>query len=125
MNGPEIGIETLRGAIDELAERLPAGSPGRKRGGALRASVALVVLASVAVGAYWLTSRRVKAPTAGTPRGVEVKLLRVRGRDVPARVFDAARAGTLVIAPVTGRGAEAGAAARPLGAVVTPRGGRR
>lgn len=122
MNDERDGIDTLRRAIDELAERLPAGSPRRRLPGASRVVVAAVVVAAAAIAVYRLVPRQ--APTPAVPSapaalGVEVKFLRVRGREVAARVFDAARAGTVVVAPETG----GRPVARPMGAVVIPNGG--
>ena len=121
MNDERDGIDALRRAIDELAERLPAGSTRRRLPSASRVVVAAVV-AAAAIAVYRLVPREAPAPAVlSTPAalGVEVKVLRVRGREVAARVFDAARAGTVVVAPATGRRS----VARPMGAVVIPKGG--
>jgi hypothetical protein len=122
MNDERDGIDTLRRAIDELAERLPAGSPRRRLQGASQVVVAVVVIAAAAIAVYRLVPRAVLAPavpSAPAALEVEVKFLRVHGREVAARVFDAARAGTVVVAPATG----GSAVARPMGAVVILQGG--
>ena len=121
MNDERDGIDVLRRAIDELAERLPAGSTRRRQPSASRVVVAAVV-AAAAIAVYRLVPREAPAPAVlSTPAalGVEVKVLRVRGREVAARVFDVARAGTVVVAPANGRRS----VARAIGAVVIPKGG--
>jgi len=135
MSDERDGIEMLRKAIDDVAERLPAPSPGRRVSAVSWAVVAACVIAAAAVATYRLVLRpagpvapadaitQAAPPTPAAPPslGVEVKLLRVRGRDVGARVFDAARAGTVVVAPAI----ERKEVARPVGAVVLPEGGVR
>jgi hypothetical protein len=122
MNDERDGIDTLRRAIDELAERLPASSPKRRPPGVSRVIVAAVVIAAAAIAVYRFVPRQAPAPavpSAPAPIGVEVKFLRVRGLDVAARVFDAARAGTVVVAPATVGRPVTG----PMGAVLVPKGG--
>jgi len=105
------GIEMLRRAIDDLAGRLPARPPRRRV-----PAVSWAVVAASLIAAAIATYRFVPRPAAPAPAtlGIEVKLLRVRGRDVGARVFDAARAGTVVVAPAIDRVD----VPRPVGALV-------
>ncbi len=97
MNDGRIGIARLRESVDRVAATLPAPGRARRR----RVSLPRVVLLAaailvVALMGVW-TLRKVSGPPAA-PR-VEVRLLRVRGRDVEARVFESAKAGTIVVAP--------------------------
>ena len=109
------GIEMLRRAIDDLAGRLPARPPRRRV-----PAVSWAVVAASLIAAAIATYRFVPRPAAPAPAtlGIEVKLLRVRGRDVGARVFDAARAGTVVVAPAIDRENMP----RPVGVLVIPAG---
>lgn len=120
MSNERDGIEVLRKAIAEVAERLPARSPARRVTGISWTVVAASVIAAAAIAAYRLVPRPVDQ-AAPASFGVEVKLLRVRGQDVGVRVFDAARAGTVVVAPAIGRKD----VPRPVGAIVLSKGGAR
>jgi hypothetical protein len=110
------GFETLRRAIDDLADRMPARPPRRRVPAVSWAVIAASMIAAAAIATY----RFVPRPAAPAPEtlGIEVKLLRVRGRDVGARVFDAERAGTVVVAPAIDRVD----VPRPVGALVIPAG---
>jgi hypothetical protein len=114
------GIDRLRGAIDEVADGLPArGRPRRAPARIWTVAVACVV-AAAGIAIYLKAPRLAPREAIAVP-GVEVRLLRVRGRDVQARVFDVARAGTVVIAPEVPRKD----APRPVGAAGLAEGGSR
>jgi hypothetical protein len=114
MSDEREGLETLRRAIDDLADRMPARPPRRRVPAVSWAVVAASMIAAAAIATY----RFVPRPAAPETLGIEVKLLRVRGRDVGARVFDAERAGTVVVAPAIDRVD----VPRPVGALVIPAG---
>jgi hypothetical protein len=123
------GIDRLRRAIDDLAGRMPAGAARRRVPAVALVSATAGVIAVVALLAGWPGSRRwipfaprteAGRATAAAP-GVEVKVLRLKGRDVEARVFDAAGAGAIVVAPVPDRREWP----VPVGVVGIPRKGAR
>ena len=114
MNDDRSGIDLLRKSIEEVAAALPLQPVRLRRRVSARTVgilVAAVLLLTVA-GVWGLRgTNRSTAPevSMGVARlGVEVKVLRIRGRDVRARVFDAAKAGTIVVAPDVDRALKAG-----------------
>ena len=121
MNDERRGIDALRRAIDDLTDRLPAGSPGRSAPRVSRRLAAVAAIMLAVIAGYALVFRRAERPAVTSTPGIEVKVLRVRGRDVQARVFDSARAGAVVVAPVT----DATTPRRPVGVVMSRAGGAR
>lgn len=111
MNDDRKGIELLRATLERVAATVPPPSARARRaraafrGGALVAAALLLV----ALGAWTLVDRgggSPSGPAPGRPAGavteslpVEVKWLRLRGQDVDARIFEAAKANTIVVAP--------------------------
>jgi len=117
MSDEHEGIDTLRRAIDDLADRLPERHPRRRTWAVSWAAVAAGVIVAAAIATYRFLPR----PVSPASLGVEVKFLRVRGLDVEVRVFEAARAGTVVIAPAIDRRDMQ----RPVGVLVGSEGGLR
>jgi hypothetical protein len=94
------GIDRLRDAVDLVAATI--GPPSVPRRHHRRRTVLLGSAAGLAVliAATWWIGRDVSPRRTDTaPLGIEVRQLRLHGRDVDARVFDAAGAGTIVVAP--------------------------
>lgn len=92
------GIDLLRSAIGEVADSVPSTGRARQVHPTpwIWAAAAAVVLA---VAGAWTIARRDEAPKPDL--GIDVLVLKIHGRDVSARVFEATEAGTIVVAPVT------------------------
>ena len=87
-------IETLRRAADEVAHDLPvAPARAHARSRRIRWVAAAACLLALCLLAPFLLQE------VFTAREVEVELLRVDGRDVPARVIDDAEAGAILVRP--------------------------
>ena len=101
MNDDRTGVDRLRSAIDEVASTL--GPPAERAGRGLRAAAAVAAIGALAIlaTAVWIARGRAPGDAIVSPRpGVEVRELRLHGQEVGVRVFDATRAGTIVVTPV-------------------------
>ena len=104
MNDDRSGIDQLRLAIAEVAATLEPSGARQRRGRLARSAAALISLGLIAAAGWWIARDTGSpgsslAPPPAERLGVEVKLLRLQGRDVDPRVFDAAGAGTIVVVP--------------------------
>ncbi len=98
------GIDLLRATIEDVAASLgpPAARPRRRW---LLPSAVGVTILLIACAIGWRITRGPDSceatllPSSQRRLGIEVKHLRLHGRDVDVRVFDAAGAGTIVVAP--------------------------
>jgi hypothetical protein len=103
-NGDRTGVDALRASIERVSASLPPPAPPERKLAPMFRGLALVTAAlALAIVGVWAL-RRGGGPTARTedlaPRtAVEVKVLRLNGRDVEARVFEPPRGGAIVVAP--------------------------
>lgn len=109
MDDDASGVDLLRHAVDDVAATLPRARPAQPGRAALRVGVAAAAL--LAVAGAWTIARRAGdgpgvarresvAPAEGKVLGIDVLVLKIHGRDVSPRVFEATAAGTIVVAPV-------------------------
>lgn len=107
-DGDRAGIDSLRESIERVAASLPPQAPtARKLASIFRGFAWAAAALALAVVGVWAL-RREGTPTARTedlkPKTpIEVKVLRLNGRDVEARVFEPERGGAIVVAPKLNR----------------------
>ena len=95
MRDRDPSIAAVRAAADQVARELPALSPRRARGG----QRAIWIAAAVLLVGLAITPVALKRLAVSTD--VEVELLQVQGRDVPARVIDDSAAGAILVRPAS------------------------
>ena len=100
MNDDRSGIDRLRSAVEEVAAALGPPAARRVRARLGRRAAAVTGLALAVAAGWWIARGPVSQDVTRPGRlGIEVKRLRLGGRDVDPRVFDAVGAGTIVVAP--------------------------
>lgn len=98
MNDDRKGIDLLVRSIDTVAGTLQKDvTKGRPR---IRPWMVIAAAAGLVLGAVGIwNTRQDSPPVPGRKFPVEVKVLRVRGADVEAQVFEPAKAGIILVAP--------------------------